>query len=418
MDTQNLQSDTILVRSTLTELPALFSAAPHRMMFFAGASAVMITMLWWALYLTADYTGWLYMPSPPVPAGAAHALLTQYGMLPMFMFGFLLTVFPRWMNQVALRPRHYVPVFVGVFGGYLLAHVGLLGSRGVFIGGLGLMLAGWCIGLYTLGSVLMRHGGRDHHALSCWSALLLGAIGLAAFLAFTLGASPSWAEFSIKLGTFGLLLPVYFTVCHRMIPFFSVNVAPAYHMIRPRWSLPLLWLLLAGHLGLVLGGRGDLAWICDLPLALFFAGHWLAWQPWKCHRPGLLAALYLAFAWLPVAFALFSIQSLAIWLGGNSVLGHAPLHALTVGFFGSMLVAMVTRVTQGHSGRPLEMGPIAWLCFALLQAVALARIWAELANNTPLWLVIAAGGWLLAFLPWVARGLWIYLTPRVDGRPG
>ena len=34
------------------------------------------------------------------------------------------------------------------------------------------------------------------------------------------------------------------------------------------------------------------------------------------------------------------------------------------------------------------------------------------------WLVIAAWGWLLAFAPWVLRSAWIYLTPRVDGKPG
>jgi uncharacterized protein involved in response to NO len=83
-----------------------------------------------------------------------------------------------------------------------------------------------------------------------------------------------------------------------------------------------------------------------------------------------------------------------------------------------MLVAMVTRVTMGHSGRPLQMGKIAWLCFALLQVVALLRIRAELGGDVYLWLVIAAYGWLVAFLPWVLRSAWIYLTPRRDGKPG
>ena len=89
-----------------------------------------------------------------------------------------------------------------------------------------------------------------------------------------------------------------------------------------------------------------------------------------------------------------------------------------MGFFASMLVAMVTRVTHGHSGRPLQMGAIPWLTFALLQGVVLTRIGAELATNTSLWLVIAAFGWVVAFAPWVLRSLWIYLTPRRDGVPG
>jgi uncharacterized protein involved in response to NO len=64
------------------------------------------------------------------------------------------------------------------------------------------------------------------------------------------------------------------------------------------------------------------------------------------------------------------------------------------------------------------MHPVPWLCFVLLQAVALLRIRAELGGDMYLWLVIAGAGWLLAFLPWVLRSAWIYLTPRADGRPG
>ncbi|MGP1667216.1 MAG: NnrS family protein, partial [Rhodanobacter sp.] len=129
--------------------------------------------------------------------------------------------------------------------------------------------------------------------------------------------------------------------------------------------------------------------------------------------------LHLAFAWLPVAFVLFAIQDVVYVTSGNFILGRAPLHALGIGFFGSMLVAMVTRVTQGHSGRPMQMGKVAWLCFALLQVVVVLRICAELHAATYSWLVmIAAYGWLLAFLPWVLRSAWIYLTPRADGKPG
>jgi uncharacterized protein involved in response to NO len=204
-----------------------------------------------------------------------------------------------------------------------------------------------------------------------------------------------------------------------MVPFFSAAiVGPGYRPFKPAWSLPLLWLLALAHLAGELSHRFDLLWLADLSLAAFFLVHWLGWQPWKCLRPGLLAALYLAFAWLPVAFALFAAQSLIFRWTGDFVLGRAPVHALTVGFFGSMLVAMVTRVTMGHSGRPLAMGAVAWLTFALLQLVALTRIVAELAPNPAPWLVAAAIGWLVAFAPWVLRSAWIYLTPRIDGRPG
>lgn len=395
------------------------AAAPHRLMFFAGASAVLVSMLWWALWLGNMRFGWGFMASPPGPIapGWAHAMLTQYGMLPMFMFGFLLTVFPRWMGEPPIAVARYVPVGVGVLGGYLLVHVGLLGFKPLLVTGFILMVLGYLAGLHALGGVLWRNRLRDRWAISTWSALVLGAIGLILFTSYALGANPRLGQFAVNLGTFGVLLPVYFTICHRMIPFFSNNVVADYVVRRPSWSLPVAWVLLLAHLFLA-WFESPLLWLADLLLTMFFLWHWLAWQPWKCMRPGLLAALHLAFAWLPVAFALYAIQGAALQFGGGFILERAPLHALAIGFFGSMLVAMVTRVTMGHSGRPLAMGRIAWLCFALLQITALLRIKAAVSNDVYFWSALAAFGWVLAFMPWVAHFVVIYLSPRRDGRPG
>ncbi|HEU4991086.1 MAG TPA: NnrS family protein, partial [Luteimonas sp.] len=168
-------------------------------------------------------------------------------------------------------------------------------------------------------------------------------------------------------------------------------------------------------------------WAADAPL-LAIAGTWL-WRNWP--RAGgdggmrgnppqraLLNVLFLGYSWLPVAFALYSAQSAIYALHGDFLLGRAPAHAMFIGFFGSLLVAMVTRVTQGHSGRPLELGRAATFAFVALQLVALARIVAELAPDPMAWQAAAAAGWLLAFAPWVLRSLRIYATPRIDGRPG
>jgi uncharacterized protein involved in response to NO len=278
MDTSHTTEEDRRLATRLSELPAVLARAPHRMMFFAGACAVLVSLLWWSGFLCSGVLGYTF-PIAPVPAGWAHAVLTQYGMLALFIFGFLLTVFPRWMNQPALGRRDYVPVFAGMFGGYLLSHAGLLGSRAVLIAGLALMLAGWIAGLVVLGRVLARNGARDRHARSCYVALVFGACGLAAFLAFASGAPWQFAFVSIKLGTFGLLLPMFFTVSHRMVPFFSANaVGPGYHARRPAWSLPVLWLLLVAHLGLELGHYHDWLWLADDPIAVFVACHSIAWQ--------------------------------------------------------------------------------------------------------------------------------------------
>ncbi|NII11850.1 NnrS family protein [Oleiagrimonas sp. C23AA] len=403
---------------TLAARLAVPAAAPHRLLFLGGAIAVLLSMTWWTAELAAGRLGWR-LPQPTIPPGWAHAMLAQYGMLPFFIFGFLLTVFPRWLGQPALPRRRYLGVFGLQMGGYLLAHAGLLGRPHLLQAGFTLMLAAAALVWLTLAGVLRRSGRRDRHALSSLLALGGECFGLAAFDAYLVGASPWWALLAIQAGTFGYLLPVYLTVCHRMIPFFSANVVAGYRVVRPDWTLLLLWPLLLAHLMLAFAHAFAWLWLADLPLAVLLGALALAWQPWKAMRPGLLAALHIAFAWAPVAFVLYTLQSVVLLAGGSFLLGRAPLHALAIGFFGSMLLAMVTRVTQGHSGRPLRMGAVAWFGFAVLQGVAVARIVAAVStDHHSSWLLLAVSGWLLAFLPWVLRSAWIYLTPRVDGCEG
>jgi len=397
--------------------PRLLAQAPHRLMFFVGASNVMLAMLWWATWL-ADARWQLFGLRQPQPyAGWLHAFVMQYQMLPSFIFGFLLTVFPRWMGLPDIARRRYLPVGLGLFGGQLATLAGAFGFEPGVAVGYWMTLAGWLAGIVILGPLPWRERGTTWHARSCLLGLSLGLLGLLAWGGFLLGGDARLAFASIKLGTFGLLLPVYFSVAHRMFPFFAGNVVAGYVAWRPLWLLAAVLALCLFHLGLELAHGYAWLWLADLPLlALLLLATWKWWPRGKA--PGLLLALFLGLAWLPLAMALYAAQSLAYALSGDFLLGRAPAHALFIGFFGSVLVAMVTRVTQGHSGRTLVMPKAAWFAFAAIQLVALARIFAEVLPEGMAWQAAAAAGWLVAFAPWVARIGGIYLAPREDGKPG
>jgi uncharacterized protein involved in response to NO len=45
-------------------------------------------------------------------------------------------------------------------------------------------------------------------------------------------------------------------------------------------------------------------------------------------------------------------------------------------------------------------------------------VYAELDADPMRWHAIAAIGWIVALAPWIARLGGIYLTARVDGKPG
>ncbi|MGV8930948.1 MAG: NnrS family protein [Luteimonas sp.] len=397
--------------------PKLLANAPHRLLFFIGAANVLLAMAWWTLWLVDARWHVVGLPQAPVYGGWLHAIVMQYQVLAPFMFGFLLTVFPRWMGQPDLTRWHYVPVGLGLLGGQVLTLLGALGPAHLIHLGALLTIAGWATGVSFLLRMLWRDRCKTWHAVSCGAAMTLGLVGLVMYAVFLHVPDVRWMFAAIKIGSFGLLLPVFFTVAHRMFPFFAGNVVAGYRPWRPLWVLAAFWPLALLHIGLELAHGYAWFWLADVPL-LGLCGYWL-WRNWPHgEAPALLRVLFLGYAWLPIALALYAGQSIWYAMTGELVLGRAPAHALFVGFFGSLLVAMVTRVTQGHAGRPLQLGRVAAFAFVAIQLVCVMRIVAELVPDMMAWQAAAAIGWLVAFTPWVLRSLGIYLAPRADGKPG
>jgi len=399
-------------------LPAVLTAAPHRLLFFAGALNVLAAMAWW--------TWWLFhtvpLPVEQVTGGWLHGFIVQYQMLPSFMFGFLITVFPRWMGQAEPTRRHYVPVGLGMLLGQVLClAAAFTGSAHALHLGVVLTILGWGYGLVVLGTVLVRNRFQTWHAVSCYTALTIGFLGLLGFAVYLHSFGRPFnlwlGQAVMQIGTFGVLLPIYATVAHRMFPFFAGNVVAGYQSWRPMWLLGAQWPFWLLHVGLEASGHKSWLWLADAPLLLIALVCLWKWWP-RGKAPGILRVLFLGYVWLPVALLLYVVQSVWLQLDGAVVLGKAPLHALTIGVFGSLLVAMVTRVSQGHSGRPLVLVPVALFAFSCLQLVALTRVLAELMETPWSGFRVAAVGWLVAFLPWALRYACIYLRPRADGRPG
>src|ERR1041384_706774 len=139
------------------------------------------------------------------------------------------------------------------------------------------------------------------HAVSALTAVCFGIAGLVCYSLLLRHLDGAVATATLKLGIFGALVPIYFTVCHRMIPFFTGNVVPGYELVRPNWTLGLAWALLLAHLGLELTHAYAWTWVVDIPLVAIFTGLLIVWWP-RARMPALLRVLFLGFAWLPIAF--------------------------------------------------------------------------------------------------------------------
>jgi uncharacterized protein involved in response to NO len=216
-------------------------------------------------------------------------------------------------------------------------------------------------------------------------------------------------------------MPVFFAVCHRMIPFFSQNVARGYVAWRPKWVLVAVVALTYARLLVATAGLLKALVPLDVALLALTATCAVRWTSFKTRGNPLAWSLYVGYAWLPLAVLLQTGRDLGFALTGEWLLGRAPIHALGMGFFGGMLIAMVTRVTMGHSGRPLAMDRIALACFLVLQVSTVARVASELVT-APFWmqtlLLTSMALWLAAFAVWTARLAGVYLAPRADGQAG
>lgn len=91
-----------------------------------------------------------------------------------------------------------------------------------------------------------------------------------------------------------------------------------------------------------------------------------------------------------------------------------------VGFFGTMLIGMASRVSLGHSGRALQADAVTWWLFWTLQGVALLRMLPDMSADLSSFRLVSLAGLL-----WVActrRWAWKYAPmtwrTRIDGKPG
>src|SRR5512142_193528 len=149
-----------------------FAAAPHRVMFFGGALQALAVMLWWLTELVTRYGLVGHPVDWPVAPVASHAYLMIYGLFPFFMFGFLMTVFPRWMSGREVPAQLYIPAFLLLMLGAACFYAGLLSNTTVLAIAAMISLAGWLIALYALLRVLLdTTSSNKKHPIAVFIAL-------------------------------------------------------------------------------------------------------------------------------------------------------------------------------------------------------------------------------------------------------
>jgi uncharacterized protein involved in response to NO len=369
--------------------PALLRHGFRPFFLAAGLWAAGALMLWLAV-LWGDVA----LPTAFDPV-TWHAHEMLFGFVAAAVAGFLLTAVPNWTGRMPLQG---LPL-AGLVGLWLAGRVAVTFSA--WIGppaAAALDLAFLTALLGAVGREILA--GRNWRNLPVCLALaaLLLANALVHLEAIGLAAT---GPFGLRLGV-AVPIALITLVGGRIVPSFTGN------WLRKRGETRLpasfgpfdratLVLTLAA---LLLWTATPADWLTALALLAAGLANALRLARWRGRRTlaePLVAVLHLGYAWIPAGMLLTGMGVLA----PDLVPPAAGLHALTAGAIGTMTLAVMTRASLGHTGRPLTADRGTLVVYACVSLAALFRVIAAIALGLP---VLALSGllWAAAFLLFAA----------------
>lgn len=132
------------------------------------------------------------------------------------------------------------------------------------------------------------------------------------------------------------------------------------------------------------------------------------WSGIKTFAEPMVTVLHVSYAFIPLGFLTLALgELLPGWVGPSQI----P-HAWMIGAIGGMTLAMLTRVSLGHSGRPLQSSSMTVTIYIALLVAALFRMASEIWPSAEILLYISATGWIGAFIGFVVTYLPILTRPR------
>jgi uncharacterized protein involved in response to NO len=151
----------------------------------------------------------------------------------------------------------------------------------------------------------------------------------------------------------------------------------------------------------------------------------LRWRPFVTFGAPLVWSLHLAYWFIPLSLGLFSLHYFTLNYVGYHVAASTALHGLTAGAMSSLILAMIARISLGHSGRPLQAHWLVKYAFALALVAGVSRLmadfviinWPEVNQSINLY-IVSALLWVFAYLIYLLVYLPILTSARPDGRPG
>ena len=370
--------------------------------FFLAASLWAASAM--AIWIVMLETG-LSLPSRLDPlAWHMHEML--FGFVMAAVAGFLLTAIPNWTGRL---PISGAPL-AGLAGLWLLGRIACLTS---------VMMPAWlaiaCDLAFpvALAAVVAREiiaGKNWRNLLMLAPVTFLGAANLLMHLEASGIGIPAGLGWRLGLVAIVFLVTV---IGGRIVPSFTRNwlVKQAAKSLPAPSGWPdraALFFLHAGLFGWAAFPRSSLVAILILVGAGLNLWRLYRWRGLATGREPLLVILHIGYAWVIAGAALLGLSLLT-----NRVPESAAIHALTVGAIGTMILAVMTRATRGHTGRPLTADRLTSLIYVQVGLAAIARVAATFPSDwTTQLLPAAAVLWSTAFITFVFAYGPMLILPR------
>jgi uncharacterized protein involved in response to NO len=355
----------------------------------------------------AQYGGATQLPTV-LPQLDWHGHEMTFGFAAATVAGFMLTAIPNWTGRMPLQGVRLGLLVLAWFAG----RIGVLFSAD--IGAPAAAVLDLLFPMAFLGAVAREIiAGRNWRNLPMLAALGFLLLGNVLVHLEALGLAET-APLGNQLGIATLLLLIS-VVGGRIIPSFTRNWLVKH---QPDVRAPAAFNRF-DRIVLALTAVALVAWLL-IPDAVVTSGLCLAtglaqwtclarWRGLATLREPLLWVLHLGYGWLGLGFCLLGLNKVLQWLPPV-----VALHALTVGAIGTMTLAVMTRATLGHTGRPLVAGAGTTTIYGLVTVAALCRLLAPFAGAQYIPALSVAGfAWSAAFGLFVMLYLRPLALPRV-----
>ncbi|SOC16999.1 NnrS family protein [Rhodobacter maris] len=383
----------------MTALTRLFSEG-FRIFFLLAGLWGALAMLVWGLWLGLQgWGGMMDLPNDLVPQWwHGHEMIFGFGSAAAA--GFFLTAVPNWTGAPPARPRFIVLAAVLWAAGRV--SVWLWGTvPGPVAAAVTLAFLPMLAGRITQ-QLLARRNGADIMFLGLLSLMWLAQIRVMLdFLGLPLGDAGAGLH-----GGIAVLIALIVVLGGRITPAFTRNAlgraASARGVVAAPETLPVqdkttdrvaIGAAILAAAAITLGLPAPFAGAAQIVLGLAQLWRMRRWRGLAVRREPILAVLHGAMALVGLGALL---QGLAAFGLGSQI---GALHFSALGGVGTMVLAVMSRATLGHTGRPLLAPAPVVLAYALIPVAALIR-WAAalgpLALYTP-GTLLAASLWVLAF---------------------